>query len=222
MTKQKKQVLEVEKRENCGSSASRRDRKAGKVPAVVYGHGADPKHILVDEKAWMIVSKQDVQIVELKQSGGESLNVLIKDVQHDFLTGAPKHIDFLEVKMDEVITTSVPVHGIGTPVGLSQGGILEQQVHELEISCTPLTMPESIECDISGIEVGGALHVSDLTLPEGVTAVTDGDQTLFQVAMPKAEEEPAGEEGVEGEEGVDGETEASDAATEDNAKDDAE
>ena len=194
MATKKKQVLEVNLREACGTSASRRDRKAGKVPAVVYGHGAEPKHILLDGKAWTVVSKQDVQIVELKQGSDKNTNVLIKDVQNDFLTGATKHVDFLEVKMDEVITAAVPIHGIGTPEGLAQGGILEQQIHELEISCTPLTLPEFIECDIGELEVGDALHVSDLTLPEGVTAVSDNELTVFQVAMPKVEEEETPEE----------------------------
>lgn len=203
MATKKKQVLEVDVRESLGSAASRRELKSGKVPAVVYGHGADPKHLLLNAKQWITVSKQDVQIVELKQKTGENINVLIKEVQINFLTGAPKHVDFLEVKMDEIITAFVPIHGIGTPIGLSQGGVLEQQLHEVEINCTPLTLPESLEIDISELEIGSSAHASDLTLPETVSLVSDSDQILFQVAQPKTEEESeAGEDegGAEGEE----------------------
>ncbi|NOY76053.1 MAG: 50S ribosomal protein L25 [Kiritimatiellaeota bacterium] len=201
MTNKKTPVLEMEARTKCGSAASRRDRKTGKVPAIIYGHGADPKHILLDKKAWTLVSRQDVQIVELKPNSGKNLNVLIKSVQLDFLTGAPKHVDFLEVKMDEIITASIPIHVSGTPIGVTQGGVLEQQIHEIEISCTPLTLPEFIDVDISELEIGDSIHVTDLTFPEGVTSVLETDQTVVQVAMPKAEEEPevAEEEGVEGE-----------------------
>ena len=200
MTSKKKQVLEVQERKACGSANARRERKAGKIPAVVYGHGAVPQHILLDGKAWGIVSKQDVQIVELKKSSGDNLNVLIKSVQYDFLTGAPKHVDFLEVKMDEIITASVPIHGHGTPAGLSQGGVLEQQIHEIEIHCTPLALPESIEIDITELQVGDSLHISEIPLPEGVTLASEADQTVFQVAMAKVEEEAAGtdEDAAEG------------------------
>ena len=201
-----KHVLNVMDRSAFGSAASRKARREGKVPAVIYGHGAEPQRFLMDAKEWTIISKQDIQIVELKRESGQPLNALIKDVQYDYLKGSTTHVDFLEVKMDEVITAFVPIHTHGIPVGLSQGGVLDQPMHEIEVSCTPLTLPEAIEVEVAELELDSAVHVSDLVFSEGVTPIPDAEQVVCQVMLPRVqEEEEVEEEGIEGEEGVEGE-----------------
>lgn len=198
-----KNVLNVTDRETFGSSASRKDRREGKVPAVIYGHGAQPKQLLLDCKEWDIISRQDIQIVDLSLDKGENMTALIKEVQYDYLNGITTHVDFLEVKMDEAITAAIPIHAHGTPVGLAQGGVLDQDMHEIEVNCTPRNLPEAIEVDVSELELEDAIHVSDISFPEGVTPIPDPEQNVFHVMLPRIEEEPE-EEGIEGEEGVEG------------------
>jgi large subunit ribosomal protein L25 len=188
-----KHLIQVVNREELGSAASRRARKEGMVPAVVYGHGAEPKSFLITVKDWDIIAKQDVQIVQLKPNKGSEINVLIKDVQYDYLKNRTDHIDFLEVKMDEAITASIPVHTIGTPAGITQGGTLEHILHEVEVNCTPLTLPEYIEVNIENVELNGEIKTGDLPLPEGVTIAGDTTQTVLHVIHSHVSEE--GEEG---------------------------
>ncbi len=190
-----KHLIPVVARETVGTASSRRARRAGMVPAIVYGHGAEPKSFLITVKDWDHIAKQDVQIVQLKPNKGAEINVLIKDVQYDYLKNITEHIDFLEVKMDEAITASVPVHTLGTPVGITQGGTLEHMLHEIEVECTPLTLPESIEINIDAVELNGEINIEDLELPEGVTATGDPKQTVLHVIVPRvAEEAEEGEE----------------------------
>jgi large subunit ribosomal protein L25 len=188
-----KHLIQVVNREELGSAASRRARKEGMVPAVVDGHGAEPKSFLITVKDWDIIAKQDVQIVQLKPNKGSEINVLIKDVQYDYLKNRTDHIDFLEVKMDEAITASIPVHTIGTPAGITQGGTLEHILHEVEVNCTPLTLPEYIEVNIENVELNGEIKTGDLPLPEGVTIAGDTTQTVLHVIHSHVSEE--GEEG---------------------------
>jgi len=199
-----KHVLKVTGRETQGSAASRKARREGKIPAVVYGHGAEPKTFLLDVKEWKIIAKQDVQIVQLKPEKGSELNVFIKDVQFDYLKGITEHIDFLEVKMDEVITASVAIHAVGTPAGITQGGMLEQMLHDIEVSCTPLTLPEAIEVEVQDLELNDEINIKDIVLPEGVTALGDPEQTILHVIVPKVQEEAEEAEGAERVEGVEG------------------
>jgi len=211
-----KHVLNVMDRESYGSAASRKVRREGNVPAIIYGHGAEPQSFILDGKEWNIISRQEVQIVELNRTSGNPLNALIKEVQYDYLTGTTVHVDFLEVKMDEVITAFIPVHSHGTPVGLTQGGVLEQLMHEIEVNCTPLTLPESIDADVSELDIDSVLHIGDLIFSDGVTPVMEAEQGVFQVILPRIEEEVVeeGEEGEEGEGGEEGEAEGAEAGEE--------
>ena len=216
----KKYVLNVMERTNSGSAVARKLRREGKVPAIVYGHGADPQRLIIDKKEWNILSKHDIQIIELNIVNGKTLNVLIKEVQYNYLTNTTMHIDFLEVKMDEIITASVPIHSHGTPVGLAQGGILDQLMHDIEVNCTPLTLPESIVAEVSELGLDSSILVGDLIFPDGVTPVPEADQSVFQVKMPSIVEE-AGKEGEaeEGEKGEEGnETEEGEGKSGEKAK----
>jgi large subunit ribosomal protein L25 len=202
--------LNIETRKDTKKKATARLRRAGKIPAVVYGF-VDPMVIAVDAREFRANFKKIAgnTIVELKLPE-ESHEVLIKDFQRDNLTGEILHIDFYEFKRGVALRTKVPIRLIGNPVGVKEGGILEVPLHELEVECLPRNLPEEINLDVSELALGHALHVSQIALPEGVVTTMNPDQTVCLVAYRKAEEEaapaaaegevPAEGEAVEGEE----------------------
>jgi len=177
-------------REAAGTSHSRRARRAGKIPAIVYGHGKEPRKILLDEVEWKKISS-DAQLVEIQIEGGETLNALIKDTQIGIISRKPIHIDFLEVDMTEIIHATVPLHAQGVPAGTAQGGLLDQVLHEIEIACTPANLPEFIVADVSALTVGSSLHVGDITFPEGLKPAGDVALVAFHLYVPRAEEPTA-------------------------------
>jgi large subunit ribosomal protein L25 len=217
--------LNVEMRQGGGKSAAGRLRTTGKIPAVIYGH-TTPTSITVDAKEFRTAFKRITQntIVALHLPGGVH-EVLVKDYQKDNLTGQILHVDFYEFEKGKALRTRVPVRLEGNPIGVKEGGILESLMHALEVECLPKDLPEEIILDISELGLDRALHVRDLTLPEGVKAVPAPDQVVCLVAHRKAEEEVApaavegevpaeGEEGVEGAEGAEGKTEAAEETDE--------
>ena len=183
MAKQK-HVLNVVTRSELGKGAVNRLRKAGHMPAVVYSKGAAAKTIYFGAAEWEALQKFELNLIALKEGDNEIL-ALIKDVQNDFMRGKASHVDFLEVRRDQVIKATVAVHaGHTVPVGISQGGLLEQFVHEIEVECLPDALPESVEIDVSKLELDQAMHVSELVLPEGVKAASEGDIVVFHVVDP--------------------------------------
>ncbi|MBN1865169.1 MAG: 50S ribosomal protein L25 [Victivallales bacterium] len=190
MTGKSRKTLKVKTRGILGKASSRRARRQGFIPAVIYGHGAVPRHVLMDSREWDAISGKDIQIVDLKPEDGDDLTVLIKEEQYDYLSGMTKHLDFLEVKMDEVITAFVTVHTHGMPVGLSQGGILDVQLHEIEVECTPATLPDSIDIDVSGLNLDDAVLLGEVALPDGVKALGEPDHVVLHVILPRIEKEP--------------------------------
>lgn len=193
--------LAMEPRENLGSSHSRRYRRAGQVPAVIYGHGKVPRTCLLNEQEWRNLARHKVHLLDLNAGDNtEPTTVLVKEVQFDYLANRLIHVDFVEVRMDEVITSAVPIRAKGTAIGQSRGGVLEQMIHELEVSCTPNDLPELIEVDISAMEIDGVIHIRELALPPQVTPVGAPDQAVFRVTLPRVEEVAAtavvGEEGA--------------------------
>ncbi len=215
--------LNVEMRQGGGKSVAGRLRTTGKIPAVIYGH-TTPTSITVDAREFRNAFKRITQnsIVALHLPGGVH-EVLVKDYQKDNLTGQILHVDFYEFEKGKALRTRVPVRLEGNPVGVKEGGILESLMHALEVECLPKDLPEEIVLDISELGLDRALHVRDLTLPEGVRAVPAPDQVVCLVAHRKAEEEvaPAAVEGevpAEGEEGAEGEEKKTDEAEESDEK----
>ncbi|QSH40213.1 50S ribosomal protein L25 [Lentisphaerota bacterium ZTH] len=199
--------LSVKPRSEFGKNASRRARKAGMIPAVVYSHGKEGTALFVDSSEWAVLSNHDFNLVTLI-NGRKKTAALVKEVQVNYLKSQVVHIDFQEVSANEAISTSVPVHAsIGEAAGIAQGGMLEQAVHEVEVKCLPSKLPESIEVDVSGLELDQSIHVKEIELPEGVELISDGELVVFAVVKPAAEasaEATAGE-GEEGEEVAEGE-----------------
>ena len=204
--------LNVEPRQGGGKSVAGRLRRDGKIPAVIYGH-VSPTAITVNAREFRNAFKRITEntIVELHMPGGVH-EVLVKDYQKDNLTGQILHVDFYEFEKGKALRTRVPVRLTGSPVGVKEGGILETQLRELDVECLPKDLPEEIVLEISELGLDRALHVRDLTLPEGIRVLQAPDQVVCLVAHRKAEEEvaPAAVEGevpAEGEaaEGAEGE-----------------
>ena len=203
-------TLQAENRTELRSAASRRLRRVGKIPAVVYG-SKEPLSITLDalefRKQFRIISES--QIIRLTVDGKDH-DVLIKDYQEDILTGALEHIDFYEIEAGKMLRTNVAVHIVGSAIGAREGGILEHQLHSLEVECVPKDIPEGFSVNVETLEVGDSLHVSDIAVPDGVKILNNLDQVVVIVAAARAEiveeeEEVEGEEGEEGEEGQEGE-----------------
>ena len=206
----KQKALSALERPERKTSAARRLRREGKIPAVVYGHH-EPIAVTVDAKEFAKTFKvvSESQIIQLHVAD-QTYDVLIKDYQEDILTGRIEHIDFFEIEAGVTLRTHINVHLHGSPAGVRDGGILEQQLHEVEIECLPKDIPDAYTLDVSGLLVGDALHVSDLPQVEGVSLLSSEDMVLALVSMPRMEEPETDEEELEGEEaalaGAEGET----------------
>jgi large subunit ribosomal protein L25 len=173
-----------------GTGAVNRLRKAGSIPAVVYGKGRDNQNIQVDTKTFTKVifgSASDNILVNLQIDGAKQL-ALVQEVQHDHLKGGITHVDFHAIKEDEEIHAAIPVVLFGEAAGAKFGGMLELLLHNLEVRCLPKDLPEKITVDISHLNVGEGVHISDLKLPEGVRAKLDGHVIVAHVEKPKVEE----------------------------------
>jgi len=211
--------LNVEMRQQGGTSVAGRLRGQGKIPAVIYGH-TNPTAIAVDAREFRNAFKRITQntIVELHMPGGVH-EVLVKDYQKDNLTGQILHVDFYEFEKGKALRTRVPIRLVGNPIGVKEGGILESHMHALEVECLPKDMPEEIVLDINELGLDKSMHVSNLTIPTGVRAIPAPDQVVCLVAHRKAEEEAApaaveGEAAAEGEEGAEGAAEGAEGAAE--------
>ena len=162
-----------------GKGSSRRARRAGQVPAVVYGHGTDPRHILLDEHDTRLALRgTDNALIEL-DIDGESLLTLTKEVQRHPIRPGVQHVDFLLVNRNERVDVEIPVSVVGEA---APGTIHIIELPHVVVSAPAVSIPESIEVDITGIEAGTAVRVSDLVLPEGVEAITDAEIDVVNVA----------------------------------------
>lgn len=201
MAKQK-HVLNVKARATKGTADARRLRKTGMIPAVIYSKGKESKSISVPATEWNAISRFEINIVSLMEDGKETL-ALLKEVQHNFIGSGALHLDFQEIDRNEKVTAKIAIRaGFEAPIGATYGGMLEQNLHELEVSALPQNMPEVVEVDVSKLNVGDLLKVSDVKLPEGVSAVTDPEIVVFSVFDANAAAEAA-----EAAEAASGETE---------------
>lgn len=188
MAEKEKHVLNVSTRIGGGTSEARRQRKKGLIPAVVYSKGTENRMVSVVGSEWEALQKYELNLISLVEDGTEVL-ALLKEVQHDFIRNSAMHIDFMEVKQGQLITTRVAVRAHGEPKGLMQGGILDQVIHEVEVECTPASLPEFIEVDISALELGQSFHVRELVLPTGVKVLNPPELSVFLISDPNAQAE---------------------------------
>ncbi len=192
------QKVSAQTRSSIGRSAVNKLKRQGFVPAVVYGGTEQPLPLQVNARQiqrMLSHATSEHVLVDLEIADGAQVSnrlALIQQVQHDPLKGHVLHVDFHSVRADEKIHAQIPVEPFGEPNGVKNfGGILEIAVHALEVECLPKDLPEIIRIDVSHLEIGQAIHVKDIQLPEGVTAKADGELTVVRVAAPAVEVEPA-------------------------------
>jgi large subunit ribosomal protein L25 len=195
--------LEVQQREERGSRESRRLRKDGLIPGVLYGQGKKPHPISVRERELRRVLTGDHglhAILDVVLDGQTTTHSsILKDYQVDPIRGKIEHFDLQEVRLDETIQSSVVVELVGESPGAKAGGVLSQVNREIRVEALPLEVPERIELDVSAMEIGDSLRVSDLAVREGVTFLDDPETVLATVTVPTKVEEPEPEELEEGE-----------------------
>ena len=192
MAKQVK--IKAEPRNETGRSAVRKMKARGVIPAVVYGGKDKPQPLQVsarDVNVMLSHASGENILVEL-EIGGESRTALVQEVQHAPVGNNVLHIDFHAVSMDEKLEAEVPLEPLGMANGVKNfGGLLEQSLRTLTVECLPRDLPDRITVDVSPMNIGDAIHVRDIQMPQGVTAKTQRDLTAFSVVAPAVEEEPA-------------------------------
>jgi len=189
MAKQVK--LSARARTHIGGSVANKLKRDGLIPAIIYGgkEGSLPLQVGARDISNVLSHALGENILvelEIEESGKTSSRMaLIQEVQHATLSGGIVHVDFHAIDMNELLSTSVPIEPRGEPAGVkSFGGILEQSLRSLEIECLPKDLPEVLYIDVSGLNIGDSIHVRHIALPEGVTALDDGELTVFLVAAP--------------------------------------
>ena len=211
-------IVVAETRVDEGKGASRRLRRLeGKMPAVIYGGDQDAQSLTLIRKDFEYMLENEAcfsSILEV-QVGGKSQNAIIKDIQRHPAKGFPMHADFLRVRMDQAIKVNVPLHFINeeqcTGVKLG-GGMIQKQATDIEIQCLPKDLPEYLEVDMLDVELGGIVHLSDITLPEGAiaTALELGDDHDLAIASVIAPRGIKGDDEDETSEDADGASESGD------------
>jgi large subunit ribosomal protein L25 len=208
--------LEVQDRERLGSAESRRLRRAGMIPGVLYGRGHKPHAISVPERELRRVLTGDHglhAILDVVLEGQKTAHAsILKEYQRDPVKGKLIHIDLQEVRLDQPIQAQVAVELVGEAIGSKEGGVLSQVTREITVQALPMEMPDRIELDVSHMAIGDTLRISDLAQAvEGVSYLDDLDTVLATVTMPSRFVEPEPEEGeevAEGEEAAEGAAEA--------------
>lgn len=186
-------------REGTGTKAARRLRRQGQLPAIIYGRGTNNRAIALPAHAVEVALAHGSHLLQISLDG-QTQQYLIKDVQYDYLGTTPIHLDLTQVDVHEVVEVRVPIELRGTPEGISQGGMLDQVLNDLMVRCRVTDIPELIRPSVSKLGLGQTLHVSEIELPEGVEAVTDGSEAVAIVrALAEEEPEPAEEEAEQAE-----------------------
>jgi large subunit ribosomal protein L25 len=194
-------TLDAEVRTELGKGASRRLRHANKVPAILYGEGKEPVSLTLAHNKVFRAQEEEAfytQVLTLNV-GGEKVECVVKDMQRHPFKPVIMHLDFLRVDANHPIHTIVPVHFVNEDAAAKKGGVVAHHIAEIAVTSLPGDLPEFIEVDCAGLEVGQTLHLSDLTLPKGVTSDElakgeDHDQAVVTLNAPKGKSDEAGEE----------------------------
>ena len=202
-------TLVAQPRKDIGKGPSGRVRRQGLVPAVVYGLGQDTVPVSVPSRELVHILAGAAganTLITLKVDGSDQL-ALARQIQKHPVKGTLLHVDFIRVRADQEIQADVPVHLLGEAEGVKNGGVLEQALFTVSIEAKPADIPNALEVDISSLDIGGAVHVSDLVVPRGVKLNHEPEELVAQVAAPRVAEEeaaPAEGEAAEGEGAAEG------------------
>ena len=192
----KQHTLSASVRKRSGSGALKQMRREGFTPAVIYGATQENVNIKIDSKPFTDLlhasaSENILVNIEIEGVEGGAKLALIQDVQHDPITRAILHADFHAVNQNDEIHATIPLDLTGTPAGVKNGGLLQQQVHDLEVHCLPKDLPEMISADVSALEMNDLMRVNELTLPEGVTLTLAPDIIVALISEPRVVEDDA-------------------------------
>jgi large subunit ribosomal protein L25 len=210
----------VQARDSRGKGAARKLRAQGLVPGVVYGGGREATPIALDAAGLeRLLERSHSGVNTLIDLAGDSpvagRTVIAKELQREAVRGQLTHVDFYEIDLTHKIEVSVPIHLTGTPKGVVLGGVLDQQQREITLLCMPNAIPDEIEADVTGMELGDSLHVSELSVPAGIELATDESLTVATVLVPRGlkegEGEPEAEEAASSESAGDAEDAESDS-----------
>lgn len=179
------ETLIVESRKATGTRAAARLRRAGKLPAVLYGHRIEPVTLSLDCHAVEMQLAHGAHLINLAMEGKEQ-PCLIKDVQYDHLGSKLVHVDLARVDLSERVKVHVPIELRGHPKGVHDGGVLMHELASLEVECRVSDIPESIRVEVADMELDQVMHVKDLVLGEGITATSDPEAVVAMVRMPAA------------------------------------
>ncbi len=210
MSSDDRATIEVAPRDERGSRESRRMRRQGRLPGILYGRGRDPQAFSVNELELRAALKAGHALLDVKL-GSDTVPVIIKDQQHHPVRGGFTHIDFLEVDLKQTIQSTVPVDlaGVDDAPGVIQGGVLDHVTRELNIEALPTDIPDSVTIDVSSLELNGTFLLSEATIPSELTVLDDAEETVIATITPPTKVEAATE--VEEETEVVGEAEAAPA-----------
>ena len=170
--------IEAEPRTEFGKGAARRTRRAGRVPAVIYGHGAQVRHLSLPEHDLMLALKTPNALLRIEGLQGRPGLALPKAVQRDPIRGLIEHVDLIEVRRGEKVTVDIPVRVTGE---VFPGGLLDQQMVQIAVEAEATHIPDGIDVDIEGMEIGTSVHAKDLALPQGTTLQVDADALVLHV-----------------------------------------
>ena len=194
--------LSASARTDTGKGVARSLRRSGQVPAIIYGHARQPQPLAIDAKdldRLLGTIAAEATVIELAVDGGRATKTLIREIQRHPFKRQILHVDFQELVAGEKVTVSIPITLVGTPDSVRlEGGVMDQVLRELEIEVDPSNIPNHIDVDVSHLELGHSVHVSDVKLPEGVTVIDDPEMTICVVSVPRAaiETPAAGTEAV--------------------------
>ena len=197
--------LRATRRYETGKGVARRLRAAGKVPAVLYGKDQEAISLTIDAREalqlFYSISVENTIVNVQIDDDKEELETLVREIQMHPFRPDLIHVDFYSIERGVALEVDIPANYIGTPQGVRDGGVLEVILHELRVKCIPSLIPDTIEIEISGLDIGDSIHASEISTDEGVELLTDPGQTLCLVSAPRVEEEEEEEELVEGDEG---------------------
>ena len=184
-------TLPAEQRERAGKGASRELRRTGRVPAVIYGDKKTPLSVHVDEKslAKMLSTGHFMNTIVMIDAGGKSHRTLPKDVQFHPVSSRPIHVDFLRIGEHSTVTVAIPVRFDNEEAspGLKRGGVLNIVQHEIELVCDAAEIPDELHIDLTGLDIGDSIHISNVKLPKGAkAAIDDRDFTIATLVAPSA------------------------------------
>ncbi len=181
-------TLKAQTRDGRGKGDARKLRAEGFVPGVLYGHGVEPVAISLSSRDlihFFHANRGTATVVDLEVDGTVHM-AIPREIQKDHLRGRYVHIDFLAVSRDEKVKMSIAIHEVGEAPGVKTGGVIEHHLWEVEIECLPADVPEQLEADISGLELGDMLRVADIAAPAGVVFLTDLETPVISVVTPAA------------------------------------